>query len=460
MMERLLNMMEEANHCDYTIPFFGHINMADVYLDAMAGNFKIFGITVSVYTLNSLSFLFPYLCTPIQQQNVTALHDFAVSGALDAMIPIAKVFSDANQTPVLRKIMLALQAGYAQDMRPNEPVVVEVLESGAVEELFDALHTMTTVSIPSTGERMSDVVADFLAAMVDRSRGVHDRFGRSVPTLLHLVLNPLKAMSDRMALRGVKAQFDAAANALLDVVLQTVPNDNGTPQNLADDFRQLQFQGLIPVTAQALKWAAGQMSMFPNVRNADITRYQQSTVELLTGRDMPVLVDVVLAAERSGAKPAIHAALVHMLTPDLSARQDVYGSLLEVLAALLQAKSDPVAMTDLLRFAGKALEPQRGFSKPVVEALVKLLSGSRGNATLLEIIRNAVDKGPNGTAQAPIETLLAILDEVQRAAGPAPVAGAATAQSVKDAIQKIVDFLRDPQDGLEHFWAELKARRR
>lgn len=449
LMERLLDMIAEANQCN--MPITGD-NMANVYLDSMAGNYSILGISISVYTMNSLSFLFPYLCSQIQRDNLVALNAFAVSGALDAMIPIAKVFSDAHQTDQLKAVMLALQSTYATNMAPNEPVIVQILESGLVEVLFDALNTMTTTHVPSTGELMSDVTADFLAAMVDTSRGIRNRQGVGVMSLLHLVMQPLSAMSDRIDQRGMRPQFDLAKNAALDILLERAVNASGVTQ--------LKNQGLISITAALLKRMANGMSMMPGQRNTDITSYQQSLVDNMTGRDVPVLVDATLAMEQSSVKQAIHDAIVHLFTPDLNAATDGYGAVLEVLAAMLQAKTDSSSMVDLLHFAGKALEPGRALAKPVIEGLMKLLVGRKtGQATLLAIVRNALDKGPQGNARSPVETLLSIMDDVKKAGlTGAAASGPTTAQDIHDAVQKLIDFIRDPNTGLEHIWADLEAR--
>jgi hypothetical protein len=466
LMERLLDMMEEANRCDWTvpswIPFLGglHINMAEIYLQAMAGNLTIGPITVSVYTINGMSSLIPTICSPVQRQNLVALEAFANSGALDAMIPIAKVFSDAHQIPTLKNIMLALQARYATDMRPNEDLIVEILESGMVEELFDALNLMTTLRVPSTNEVLSDVTADFLAAMVDRSRGVVNRHGQPVMSLLHLVMQPLSAMSERIDARGLRPQFERAKNAALDIALETIRNDNGTPADSSDDFRELKNQSLVPLAAAALKKMAASMSMFPSIRNQDINRYQQDVISLMTGRDLPIVVDLLLAIEQSGVKPEIHRALVNLFATGLPANQDAYGSICEVLASLLQAKTDPTAMTDVLRFAGRALDPSRGLSKPIITGLVKLLgAGPSGDGTLVAILRNATDKGPAGTAQSPVETILAIVGEV-KAAGGAQASAPVTAADIREKVLDMVEFIRDPSNGLEKIWNTLRGRKK
>lgn len=458
MMERLLDMMYEANQCDWTIPFTSiHINLAEVYLEAMAGNYSILGINVSVYTLNRIAFLIPVICSPVQQSNIAALEAFANTGSLEAMIPIAKVFSDRGQTVLLKEIMLALQRRYATDMRPNEPVIVQILESGLVEELFDALNTMSTLTVPSTGENLADVFADFLTALVDRSRGVRNRHGQPVMSLLHLLLEPLDALAQRIDARGLRPDFDRAKNAIIDVALETVWHDNGTPLNVADDYKVLKNHGLIPITAAMLKKASESMSMFPSIRNADITAWQADIVSLMTGRDLPVVVDVLLAIERSGGKVEIHNALTNLFTPNLSARHDLYGSVCELAAAVIQTKADAIAQVDLLHFVGRAIAPSRGLAKAIVTGIMKLLSPSQGSQFLLTLIRNAADKGPQGTAQSPIETIFSIADDIERAGGA--VAGSTvTVQDVRADIQALVDFIRDPQTGLEHLWHKISQR--
>lgn len=453
-LEQLMDMMAEANGCD-SWPFG---NMAEFYLDAMAGNKRILGLTINVHTINQLldiSILRALLCSRISPQNIRALHAFAQSGALDALIPVVKAFSDRGQTRLLKNMFLTLGSSYPGAMRPNEPLLVEVLESGMVEELFDALNQLATMTVPGTGERVTDVTAQFIAAVVDVNRTVRDRRGNVHRSLLHSVVRPLEALGARIDANGVRAQFDRAIRGTIDVALETTQVVRGTTQNpVVEDA--LLYHGLVKLASGGLETLSSAMSMDPVVRNQDITRYQQDVVSLMTGRGVPLAVDTLLAVERSPSKARILDAVANIFRPNLQARNDIYGSVVEAAATLLQARgADPAATVDVLRFAGRALDPARGWSKPIVVSLVRLLGGAR-QTTITQILRNALDKGPNGTSRSPVETLLSILDDVKAASPHA--SQAVTAQSIADAAAAAARFIRDRETGLESIYANLRAR--
>ncbi len=458
-MEKVLNMMEEANHCD-SWPFG---NMAEFYLDAMAGNKSILGFNISVYTVNQLiaiPFLRNLLCSNISAANVQALQDFATTGALDSLIPIVKVFSDRGQTLLVKDIFLALQRNYATKLRPIEPTVVEILESGAVETLFDAVNLMTSMRVPSTGEPVPDVIADFASALVDDDQPVLDRLGRAHPSLLQLVTRSLKAVSDRLESRGAGPAATRLRDRLLDTCFAIAINDNGTPANGLDDWKQLKFHALIPHAAAALDASADSLSIFPWDRVQQVNGYQQDLVALMTGRDLVVIADVLAAIERSSGRQDVLNAIVNLFTPNVQARHDVFGAILEIAPFLMQSGSDPDpaarnAKVDAMRFFGRVLDPSRPIARGVTSALVKLLSSSQGG-TMLEIARNALDKGPNGDQRAPVETLKAILDEV-KAQGQA--AGLATADSVRQGAIDTAVWIRDADHGLEAIYNLLRNRK-
>lgn len=444
-MERLLDMMAEADQCD--VWPFG--NLAEFYLDAMAGNKRILWFTISAETINLLmdiSVLRSLLCSQISEHNVRALGGFARSGALDAMKPIAKAFSDAGQTATLKRILLALQPNYAVRMRPHEPALAQVLESGLLEVLFEILDDMNTVRVPGTGEPVAGAVADFLAALVDDDRGVRDRRGLPVTSLVHLVLEPLERMGERVRAAGLSAELQAATNALLDVALATVSDGRGG--------ELMRHHGLVPLAAALLARAADALSVLPWSRNADITRWQQRLAELFGGRELPVLIDVLLAVDASPDKPVVRSALVNLLTPNLAVRHDVYGALLEVTGALIQTRTDPTALVDLLRFAGRALDPARGWSPDIVRGLLRLLDGQNGSV-LVGIVRRALDQGPNGDLRAPLDVILEIFEQIE-AQGTAPVQPL-TVDSLRAQLLELVELLRDPEHGLAHIWNSMRA---
>ena len=453
-MEQLMGMMAEANQCD-SWPFG---NMANFYLDAMAGNKKILFFNISVYTINQLldiSMLRSLLCNKIDPANVRALQAFAQSGALDSLIPIVKAFSDRGQTDLIKNVFLTLGANYPTALRPNEGVVVQILESGMVEQAFDALNILTGMSVPGTGEPVTDVTARFVAALVDVNRAVVDRHGNPQMSLLHLVLKPLAAMQDRIDQRGVRAQYSSAITSLINTALATtqvaVNGQSGATEP------GLLYHGVVKLAAAALESVASSMSMDPAQRNTDLSGYESDLVSLMTGRDIPVLVDTLLAVQRSPSRQLIVDALVNVFTPNLSTKNDIYGSVLQVAAAALQARSDPQALVDALHFVGEALDPARGWSKPLVLGLMKLISG-QANTTILTILKDAIDRGPTGNGRSPLETLLSIADDVKARSKIA--AQPLTAQSIADAVTKVVTFIRDGDHGLEAIYTQMIGHRR
>jgi len=457
-LEQLMDMMAEANGCD-SWPFG---NMAAFYLDAMAGNKRILGITINIHTINQLldiPFLRSLLCSRISAGNIRALHAFAQSGALDALIPIVKAFSDRGQTTLLKNIFLSIGASYPGSLRPNEATLVQVLESGVVEEVFDALNTLSTMTVPGTAEPVNDVVAQFVAAIVDVNRSVRDRRGATHLSLLHLVLKPVEELSQRIDQRGLRATWDRAVQGALDVALETTQVNFGSSQSPSVETGLL-YHGLVKVLAGGLETLSAAMSLDPVARNRDITTYQRDAASLMTGRAIPLIVDNVLTIERSPSRVRILASIRNVFTPNLSARHDIYGSVLEVLATALQMRSgDPAATTDVLRFAGRALDPARGLSKPIIVSLMRLLAG-RGNTTVTAILRNALDRGPAGTGRAPAETLLSAWDDIAAAGRPQGASsGPTTAQDVADGAAEAARFLRDRQSGLAYVYDNLLGRR-
>lgn len=448
MFERLLDMMAEADQCD-SWPFG---NMAMFYLEAMVGQKSILGINISVNTIHlilDIGLLRSLLCNRISADNVRALSAFAQSGALDALIPIADAFYRAGELETLKDTFLSLQGSYAASVRPYEPALIRVLESGSVELLFEVLDDMNQVQVPGTQEAVSLRIADFLEAMVDDERSVSDRRGQPQTTLLHMLLGPLDTIMQRA---GGDPDLERALDQAFQIVLATVTDDAGTPSDPSDDFKVLKNHGLIPLSAAALEAAAEGMSIYPWVRNADITDYQQVLTDAFTSEALPVLVDAVLAIERSSESGRIKAAIANVLQPNPQAAHDIYGSVLQVGAALLQTQADPAALVDLLRFAGRALDPARGHAGPIIHALVRLIDGP-GGPTVIEIIRGALDRGPSGDLEPPIETVIAIFEEVgeHSLASPAPT----TVDSVRQAALDLVEFIRDDEHGLGLVWRNL-----
>lgn len=459
-MQRLLQMMERANGCT-VIGASGSGNMAEFYLDAMAGNARILGFNISIGTINQLvdiSIIRNLLCSAIRPEDVRALKDFNDTGALEAMKPIAKVFSDRGQTRILKDVMLGLGRHYDAAMKPGEPTLAAILESGAVEKLFTVIDAFTQVRVPGSTEVVADVLADTLQAVI-QARNVVDRRGVTHRSLLKLMLTPMDALSQRAQARGVKAELDTIMSALGDVLLATYVDNKGTADP-ADDVERWKWGSLKAHLAGTLELVADAIPAAPADR-ATWAQNQLTTIQdLLTGRDTVFVLDLVTEIGLSPQKQAINAGIANLVTPRPSAAEDAFGGILILVSELLgkkqaQASSiDEQALADVLHFVGRQLDPAAQKMRGIGRLAMKLIAADDG-LFLLHVARNAFDMGPNGTDKPPI----AILQEVMNEVGAAGASGGPMdAARLRTVIQGMLDFMQDQKSGLPTFIARIKNR--
>jgi hypothetical protein len=462
-MQRVVEMMQRANTCN--VIGGNPSNMADFYLAAMAGNARVLGINISIGTINNLvdiSFIRNILCSAITNDDVRALKDFNDTGALDAMKPICQVFQARGEITLLKNIMLGLGTHYERAMRPTEPMTVAVLESGAVEKLFLSIDAMTQVNVPNTTTKVADVLADVLAQLVDSTQPIYDRRNVRRPRLLNLMIEPMDALAARCTQRGLKPKMDAMTDALGDVLLQTYMDDRGTPST-ADDVERWKWGALNTSLGKILEAFADTIPLNATDRATWAFDQQRKMEQLLTGRDMCTLLDVLKTIEASPQKATINRALANLFTPNPNAAQDAFGGILSLLADTLahrprsaSATMDAQALADVLHFAGRQLDPAANRANGIVELIRKILRADDG-LLILRLARNAFDMGPNGTDTPAIAVLQSVFADINAAGGGS--SGPMTAASLRSTLQGIRDFINDPVNGLPSFVARIKARR-
>lgn len=463
-MQRVVEMMERANTCN--VLGGNPSNMADFYLAAMAGDAEVLGFRINIGVINWLVDIGPIrslLCSAITEDDVRALKDFNDTGALEAMKPICKVFQDRGEITLLKNIMLGLGRHYERAMRPTEPVAVAVLESGGVEKLFNCIDAMTQVRVPGSNEVVADVLADTLAQVVDSSQPIYDRHNRPHRNLVKLLMKPMDDLSARCAQRGLKPKMDAMMKAVGEVLLQTYVDDRGTPQT-SDDVERWKWGALNDCLGQLIESLAGMMPQLPADRNAWAYDQQQHMERLIAGRDAATLLDVLKTIEASPQKATINSALANLFTPNPNVAQDAFGGILVLLADALARKPahaagaqaiDPQALTTVLHFFGRQLDPVTGNFNGVIELVRKIISADDG-LLLLRLARNAFDMGPNGTDEPAAATLGSIFEDVGNAGGPA---APMTRSDLEQTLRSVSEFINDQVDGLPRYLARIKGRR-
>ena len=429
--------------------------MADMYLDTLAGNGpSILGISFSITTLDSLvsnSFIRGLLCSQIQTSDVNALQDFASSGTLNAFIPIAKAFSDRGETHLLTQIMLALAANYPTAMQPNEPALVKLLNSGAVNQLFAAINQMTTITVPSNGETLIDVLADTFGALVDDSSPYTDREGRTQATLLNLMLQPMQDMETAAQSAGVSTNLSNALTNLINTLTATYTDANGNTQ--------LVYNVFVTTLGSTLTWLSQEIPTDPTQKSAWCDQQEQKISDVLQGRPVAAIVDLLVAVEQSPNAAVFTSAIVNLFTPS----------------------SDPTGRVRLDPAGRRGPDPDPADVAPLVAAG----SGSRHDRELLRAGdrpgRRQADEhddhdpeddrrrrqaprprdrpqhaqhGAERHQTPPITTLMSVFSDIRNAGGPPT---AVTASSLTSMLQTAVAFMDNQQTGLPHLFAQISA---
>ncbi len=461
-LHQLLDLVAEADGCR-TFVFFGG-SLAEDLIDLMAG-FDPATVANLIPLLDQAKVILAFTC-PGVLPDLDGLKGLAASGALDAFLPIAKEFSDRGETRLLVDILKTLEARYLDVMRPQEPEIADILESGAVERLFDVLDLMTQFRDPATGMLVADIVADSLGDVTDDDRAVYDRSGARVRSLAHLLLEPLRRAEDRVRAAGGPGALTSLLYAATDLLVERVTNDNGTPQDPSDDYEQLLNPSLVPFFARTLRHVAANLPPDPNDRARYMSDLQTEAVEGLLGPDFAAVVDLLAALTRAPGKDRIHVALIHLLTPNPSLADDVFGSVLRIVACGLQARvQDPQAMRDLAAFAGQVIDPARQHLVNLLYGLNKVLLADQGRF-VLTALRNYLNVAPPEAGLppglSPAQVIASIQDEIATAARapganghPAP----ATLQEMVDSVQGLVTFIRDSQDGLQSIFDFIRNRK-
>jgi hypothetical protein len=449
-MQRVLDMMVAANDPSCHGPLG---NMAEFYLKAMAGEQRILGIRISTNTIHrlmSVGFIRRLLCAGIKEDDVKALQDFDRTGALAAMKPIAKAFVDRGEVTLLKDIMLGLQKHYDTTLRPTEPNTVALLESGALEKLFEVLDTMTQVRVPGSNLVVADALADTLQGMLDASTPVLDRNGVAYDNLAKLMLAPMDTLDSRATARGLKPVLDDLMHDLGDILVATYMDDNGTPADPADDVERWKWQGLSHSLGTLLEFVADGIPDDAAARNQWATDKQAEMVDLLSGRDIVFVIDLLKTIANSPESTVINRALANLLTPNTVPQDDVFGAILTLLADSFAHKPnsaqpvDAQALADVLHFVGRTLDPRLHKVDDVIMLLRRFIAADEG-LLLLRIARNAFDKGPNGTDDSAIEVLTDVFDEIGVAGGASPQM---TVTDLETTLNDVHEFLTDTEEGL------------
>lgn len=436
--QQLLDLLARANGCSV----LGQ-NLAVMILNLTADQTpSTVGTLVSL--LNGLpGFLQNLFCSGISN-DLQSLDALAKSGALDALIPIAKAFKDRGQMPLLVNLLVRLQRDYGTVMRPLEADTALFLESGALESFIEVIDLSRTIRDPISNQSVADIIADALAQLVDDDGNVVDPRGARVSTRFHLLFNPLVELDRRLQAANMGQTLKDLTDGLSAVFLDRV-QVNGQ--------EKLKNGSLIPLTAKALDVFSKALPSDAAARAQEVQSAQQSVRSFGGSKDLATIVALLRTIDQSPSRGLINRALIDLLTPKRTSPDDAFGAGARIMVGLLQKPPNLGALQDLAPFLAQVVDPNNPLVPAALRAFQRLLTADQGR-TVLNVLRAAFNPG-TGQAEAPVLILIRIFQKVQTAGGPAATYDRAKLQGD---LAGMVSFIRDRQSGLAWFFQLIKDR--
>ncbi len=128
-LQQLLDLLVRADRCT----LWGR-PLAETVLELMAGRSVGTVNTLIALTGNGLAHRLADALCPGVGADLNALDGLRRSGALDALVPLARAFVDRGETRLLVDLLAAFAQDYDTVVRPFEPALADVLEAGAAHE--------------------------------------------------------------------------------------------------------------------------------------------------------------------------------------------------------------------------------------------------------------------------------------------------------------------------------------
>jgi len=400
-----------------------------------------------------------------------ALLALQTSGNLDALRPWVTRLVDRHLTDEFVNLFDTLAHHYSEvkstvngfvsegtGFRKLEPWLVRVFEETDLGEHFLALAAWAdTATYVSGGQtyNVADELDRFLGWMLDPEAGMTLRNGQTtVPSRRGGVIakpSRLEVLLDAFDRIDAALSAEPAARAAWDNIdLLGLFLDLDVNGELMNRHALEVTVKLLPVLADEVAQAVSEPDW-----NESLDTLVPDVEDLMGSRGFTALVD---AMRRIKDTPRHKALVDELLTANLvedpaAAGQDLMGAGLGVLATVGQIRLPIDAGTRLLRFVGKLLDPAKRRVMNQMETL-RDMRAFDGDRVTSELAVNLFVEPEVG--HTPIDALLDALKS-----GLRPVPGAPDPYDPADlkvVFQKMADWLRDDQKGMEQMYQVIQTR--
>ena len=405
-------------------------------------------------------------------RDLQTLDSLAKSGALDTYIPIAKVFVDHNQLDTLLGLFHLL----AKDLRKNDdadnntksvvremlPLISQIIQSGAIDKLFDLDDLLVTVPAVDGNGNAADVVVDSLERLLDSNSPISTRAGiRPNTSLAAETLKPLRTIVSRIATGPGHDALSNLASHVTGYLTKTEVDNQGTADP-NDDRILLTNKRFIPLTQMALDFLVELLALPDTDRHCYLESFQSGSSDYFTSRKFAGLIRLMETFKNSPHGTALETAAIDFLDPTPQGETpDVLGPLVQIVSGLMQMSANDEDIQKLISYLGQALDPSLVDGRLAILTFNDLIESDE-EEFLLSVLRNALYQGPSSLDDSALYNIASVLIDMA-AVTPTNQClendGQWTVDEIEPHLSSIIDFMTDNEYGLDAIWKIIRARR-
>ena len=382
-----------------------------------------------------------------------ALDGLAKSGVLEAYLPIANAFAERGQVRTLLDMFHVVAADLRRDededpesssaIRRLLPALGRLAGGGAIDALFDLVDVLVTVRAVDGSGSLADVVVDSFDYLLDDRRPIRTRRGEATGTSVGLeLLRPYREVLARLHAAGEAAALDRVIEHVAGYLRRTQAGG----ASLADRRVLTNIGNLLGLLSDTF-------DLTPEQRDCWFTAWQGLAEELLTG---PAFATAVRLAELYLGHPdgrRLDDLAIWLLDPSTEG----FSPAVRLVTALLQLPPQAVDTGALLRFAADVVEPRADEDPTALLLAIDQVLAGDPNDLVLALARNAIDRGPEGRDEAPLEVFADLGSDLLRTSElrgcRSDPAGVWTAEEAQAALRVVLAFVQGPDAPLRSILA-------
>jgi hypothetical protein len=475
-LEQVIELLDVADCGD--VPFSGDRSVAYVILDLLAdrepstvcgvidaflGIIDVFGGASDAVVSGALDLIGCNGDAVVAE--LRSLDGLAKSGALDFLIPVARVFEEQGQLELLIDILQFVAEDFRADedgdpgtssvVRQALPSISAAIEAGVGDPIFDLVDLLLSLET-ADGEPLADALIDAIAFLVDDGGTIETRQGAASTSYVLALIEPLKEIVNRLRTGRATPAFDRLVDHVGGYLTDT---------RTEDGREVLTDRNLVPLMTVLTDTAREATTLRPEAWQCYVGEAQSGTDELLVGRDFASVVRLVGVLERNPEGEVVEDWVSGMLDPNDP--EGLYGPMLQVGAGVLgtdttRADGSDIDVQPVVTWLGRIARQRSEDGADLVGIVDRMLQTDEDGA-MLAIGRNFVNAGPLESGEAPVSTYMDIFDSVTDVSEPRMCAVDPdlrySVDEAEETLIGVVEFMEGEDEGLGAVYGLIGLRR-